>query len=479
AQPGIPRLTRLAAELGGFLALKMPRRGVAAGFVVAALAAMAAGGHAAATRPAWWGVTADTAHLAAAGLWAGGILALAALRPSEGWRSDEARALLHRFSPVAVGAFLATVAFGSLRGTQELVRFGDLFATSYGQVLTLKILAVALMLPLSLRAWRRRDPRPRIEGGLAVVAIGAAALLAAYPVPPRRAAEDVEAHVTGSDQAVPREGDLTFGGDTGDVLVGLTLRPGRPGRNDVLVYLLPTEGKEAAADLSAKLTAGDETVPLTACGLTCRGGEAVLEDGDTLEVRVAGVDDGPARFALPDLPAPDGRPLLTELVGRMDQVSSLRYEEVFGPVAPPIRSSVEMVAPDRIRVVVHTFDRETIRIGDDMFRREAGQPWEVELDGARVHVPSYIWEYEPRVAAHIVGRQELGGVPTHILSFFIDHSTSPIWYRLWVDDRGLVRRAEMRARGHFMDHDYSDFDAPITVQPPVAVAQVTDAPARR
>ncbi|MBW3603048.1 MAG: hypothetical protein KY434_10175, partial [Actinobacteria bacterium] len=59
------------------------------------------------------------------------------------------------------------------------------------------------------------------------------------------------------------------------------------------------------------------------------------------------------------------------------------------------------------------------------------------------------------------------GVVTDVVSFFIDHSSGPIWYRLWVDDDGLARRAEMRARGHFMDHRYYDFGAPLTIRPPV------------
>ena len=42
----------------------------------------------------------------------------------------------------------------------------------------------------------------------------------------------------------------------------------------------------------------------------------------------------------------------------------------------------------------------------------------------------------------------------------------PYWYRLWVDSDGLVRRAEMRGPGHFMDHQYRDFDTPVQIEPP-------------
>jgi len=38
---------------------------------------------------------------------------------------------------------------------------------------------------------------------------------------------------------------------------------------------------------------------------------------------------------------------------------------------------------------------------------------------------------------------------------------------LVVDGQGLVHQAEMRARGHFMDQRYFDFDAAFSIVPPV------------
>ena len=45
---------------------------------------------------------------------------------------------------------------------------------------------IALMLPLSAVAWRLRRPRFRFEGTLAVLVVAAAAILAAFPIPPSR-----------------------------------------------------------------------------------------------------------------------------------------------------------------------------------------------------------------------------------------------------------------------------------------------------
>ena len=218
--------------------------------------------------------------------------------------------------------------------------------------------------------------------------------------------------------------------------------------------------------MAVELIMDRRTVPLEACGATCRHTMAVVEDGDVLQVRVAGVDDVAALFALPDLPAPDGRALLDKLDSRMARVDSLRYDEVLGPVDPPLRSTAEIVVPDRLTFTIWTLDRETVRIGDMMYQREGDGAWEVE-QGPPVQVPSYIWDYPGKVAPRIIGTDNVDDVRTDVVSFFIDHSSGPIWYRLWVDDEGLVRRAEMRARGHFMDHRYYDFGAPITINPPV------------
>ena len=43
----------------------------------------------------------------------------------------------------------------------------------------------------------------------------------------------------------------------------------------------------------------------------------------------------------------------------------------------------------------------------------------------------------------------------------------PAWFRIWVGTSdGLLRREDMRAEGHIMDHDYSELNGPITIQLP-------------
>jgi copper transport protein len=133
--------------------------------------------------PAGGAELADALHVLSAGMWAGGILALASLRPPDGWRSPQARMLLERFAGVALIAFAVTALTGVLRATEELATLSDLWTTSYGLVLTLKSLGVVVMLTLSSLAWRRGLPVARVEAGVATLVIALTALLAAFPLP--------------------------------------------------------------------------------------------------------------------------------------------------------------------------------------------------------------------------------------------------------------------------------------------------------
>ena len=182
ALPGWERLARVAAE---GVALVLCIRGIP---FVAPLAAFAAAllpfaGHAAAVQPSAGAIFADAIHVLSAAMWAGGILALATLRPPDGWRGLEARALLDRFGGVALIAFAVTALTGVLRASDELHDVNGLWTTPYGEVLALKTVGVAAMLAFSVLAWRRGVPLARAEAAVAVLVVGATAVLAAFPTP--------------------------------------------------------------------------------------------------------------------------------------------------------------------------------------------------------------------------------------------------------------------------------------------------------
>ena len=455
------RLARLGAEAVAALAPGRPR--LLALSLAGALGGLAGAGHAAAVSPAWWGVAVDAGHLAAAGGWAGGILGLAVVRPPGGWRGPAGGELLRRFSPVAVPAFLATVGLGTLRGAQELASLSDLVGSSYGRVLVIKVAVVGAMVPLSVRAWRRVVHSPRAEAALAVGAVAAAAVLAAYPLPPGRAAEAEEAPAPTASSALPRAGDLTLGANAGDVLVGLTLRPARPGRNQLLLHLVPLGGEEDAKTLRPTLFVDGQPRELRTCGPPCRQADAELAGQERVEVRFPNGDA--AAFVLPALPAGDGSSLLETLTERMNRLRSYHLDEVLTPSVPPLRATYDFVIPDRMHLGLST-GSETVRIGTTFWSRPSPRaPWEVS-EGPPLRLPAHIWAQEDRRAATILGAETVDGTTTQILALFADVNGSPIWYRVWVDADGLVHRAEMRARGHFMDHRYTQFDAPTDIRPP-------------
>jgi putative copper export protein len=182
ALPGWERLARVAAE---GLAFVFCIRGVrfVAPMAVLAAALVSVAGHAMASPQAGGAVFADVVHVLSAGMWAGGILALATLHPPEGWRSPEARALLDRFGGVALIAFAVTALTGVLRASDQLRDVSDLWTTSYGEVLGLKSIGVAIMLALSAVAWRRGVPLARAEAVVAALVVAGTAVLAAFPTP--------------------------------------------------------------------------------------------------------------------------------------------------------------------------------------------------------------------------------------------------------------------------------------------------------
>lgn len=482
APSGLPRLARLVAE-GAAVAVAVSAvrrsgdgvvrpRAARVGttlLLLASLGLVAAAGHAAAAGTA--GVVVDAAHLWSAALWAGPLLVMAVQRPPEGWRSDIGGAVLREFSPIALIGFVVTVLSGSVRGWQELAAVSDLWTSAYGQVLGLKVLLVAAMAPLSVLAWRRRRTHPRTEGALAVAVVLAAAVLAAFPVPPGRAGDEASQEVTET-QGLPQPGDLTMAGDAGSTVVGMTVRPAEPGINDVYVHLVPPGGSEDAAGRNVLLTVDDgEPQAMNSCGDPCRVATVTLDGGEQLAFEVAGDDAEHASIRLPDLPAPDGIDLAAALIERMQQVATLRYDEVFGPMDPPVTSTWEIVAPDRIHGIIRDEGdyREIIRIEDRRWSRQSpdGDWTGGEPGGPAVDANQFIWDYPDKIAARIIGTDTVDGLETQVVSFLVNLDASlPIWYRLWVDEDHLVHRAEMRTRGHFMDHHYFDHGGDVEITPP-------------
>jgi copper transport protein len=475
--PGFARTVRVVLEaLAVLVALRRPA--MVALPVVGALAALAGAGHAAAATPRSLGIFVEAVHLLAVAAWTGGIIALAVQRPPGGWFRERGALLLRRFTPVALVAFGVTAATGVARAAQELGGIGALFGSGYGLVLAVKTLLVLIMAQLSILAWRRLVVAPRAEASIAVGVIAAAALLAAFPLPPARVQESEAAEVRAAGAtALPRTGDLTLGGHAGEVLVGLTVRPESDGPDRILLYLQDLGSEAATASRPVDLRIDGQTVDLTLCGPTCREGSVNLSGGERIEIEIGGEHGGSAGFRLPELSERPADGIVAEMMRRMHALRSYRLEEdLTSGLGTTFRSRYEFLAPDRYAAEVVNPNGETSRtivIGGTRYLRDSGDAsWEKQTGGPGLSVPSFIWDYfEPFGDPRVIGHARVEGVPTTIVSFFGGaEQGTPIWFRLWVDDDGLVRRAEMRAQGHFMDHRYYGFDAPITIRPPEGVS---------
>jgi len=140
-----------------------------AAVAVAGLAAVPAlSGHAAgADGVAWLVVANDTLHVAAAGAWLGTLaILMTRVLPLLGTAPDGARVqaeAVDAFSPLALAAAGVVAASGVINALMHLDAVSQLWATTYGRALLLKLLFVAAAMGGGFINWR--VVRPRLGGG--------------------------------------------------------------------------------------------------------------------------------------------------------------------------------------------------------------------------------------------------------------------------------------------------------------------------
>ncbi len=466
---GWARVARIGLEAGVLITAVVGRR-LSAFLLTAVVGAVAVGGHAADVDPAWAGMAVNAAHLAAAGVWAGGIMALALVRVTGSWPTA-GRALVPRFSRVAPWAFGVSVGLGAVQAAQLLGGPSELLGTAYGRTLVAKAAGVIAMIPLSMLAWRRVRVMVRSEAALALLVVVAAAALAAYPVVPREAREAAESReargTVAQTSPFPRPGDLTIARGAGNTMVGLTVHPGRPGFNQVFAYIAPSPKARARVRLSV----GGRWSVFTACGPSCWGVTADLRGGERLAVAIAGRGGGTAAFALPPLPAHDGTALAERTARRMDRLRSYRVDEVLAG----IRSAYAFARPHRMseRTWYGDFPQDTRWLGASIYTRASpGTRWKLQSKGVLAPVPYFAWNpFKPFVDPTVVGAATMDHVAVTRVAFFGGHGSDPepVWFTLWIDQAtDRVLRSQMWAPGHSMDDRYYAFDQPTDIpRPPI------------
>jgi copper transport protein len=201
----------------GIVAFTMARRTRRHGWGIAALASLALAlslalsGHAVATpnRTAL-AIVADVVHVLAAGGWLGTLLTVvlagipAVLAEARETRGARIATLVQLFSPVALTCAAALVITGVIAAWLHLGSFPALWSSSYGRVLILKLVLVAIVLGFGAFNWRvlspalgderaaggiRRSAARELTVGLLVLIV--TAVLVALPPPAEQAAAPV------------------------------------------------------------------------------------------------------------------------------------------------------------------------------------------------------------------------------------------------------------------------------------------------
>jgi copper transport protein len=234
----------------------------------------ATGSHAAAANPAWTQETLQWLHFLSAGAWIGGIVLLVLLLRE---RRDQPAPVVEarRFSNVATVAVGVILMTGSLRAVQELGGLRELahvFSSSYGTVLTVKVLVAFGLIALGAVNRQRSIPRladdarplRRIAMMEVVAATGVLALTATLT-------GLAPAQATRSGAPAPRSVTVSGSDFATTMRVSLEITPGTPGANDFAAHVVdydtgaPVEADEVSLRV-ASVTQPDVaagTVPLT------------------------------------------------------------------------------------------------------------------------------------------------------------------------------------------------------------------------
>jgi copper transport protein len=450
---GVPGSTRFAhamtvaavAAAGGAILAAVDLRRVLLLPALVLLAAPAVGGHALDDGVPRIQVLVDFLHLAGAAAWTGGLAALALTIGSA-----------QRFSRLALPAVVLIAITGVLRAISELTSVSQLWSTGYGRAILIKSALFAILVGLGYLARSRllRDPAAlrrsvAVELGLLAGLVVAVAFLTALPPGRALAAPHVAAPPTTTGAAPPPPRDaLTLAGHTGSNAVAVAVQK-KGARLDVTTTVLNNQGN--GADGLALTVNG---TPAERCGFGCY--RASVAPARTLLVRVNGA---PVSFALPPMPAPDGRALLDRIGKQFLRTRSARFHEVLssGP-GQTVVSDWRIAAPNSLAYKASD-GAAGIIIGGRRWDRQNRGKW-VESPQTPVPQPQLPW------ARAVYDISVLPSAPDLVRVSFVDPAT-PAWYTVSADRRtSRVRRIEMVAPVHFMQDTYRSYDTPNGIAPP-------------
>jgi len=392
-------------------------------------------------------VPADIAHVAAAAVWLGALVAVLVVLPRSELPVDARGDVVRRVSSTALGAVVLLAASGSLRALTELRAVDQLWTTSYGRALLVK---TGLLLPVLALGWLNRSRlldafaslrrSMRVEVVLLAAVVGVVAVLvqlrpgkatpaAAAAQPPLEAPQP---------PALPSRDAVVDARELGPLAVAVA-------RSDssATVTLVGQDGT-GQNGRSVRI----DRRPAAACGSGCYRGRAprgplvVTVGGRTLRFDVSAT-------------APAAGSLLARVTRSYRSSRSIVFSESLRSAPGNGELTLfQLQAPNRLAYRIRG-GAQAVVIGGRRWDRASSKGSWLETQQTPLDVTQPYWQKPTNV--HLVG--------PHTLTF-LDRSI-PAWFRVTLDtnDR-LPARVGMTAAAHFMVDRYRGYDVPLELSPP-------------
>ena len=252
----------------------------------------------------------------------------------------------------------------------------------------------------------------------------------------------------------PPPGALVLGGESGRRAVALAV-----GKGKLTATVLKPEGGPLSG-LKVAFRVGSRVIPAKPCGLGCYS--AAVPRPRHVELQLSG--SKPVAFQIPAKARP-----AAAIVARASlatrKLKSLVYTEALrsGPTGG-LLTTWSMRAPNEVEYRIRG-GADAVVLGTRRWDRDRpGAPWRRSQQLPALRVPQPAWG-SGATNAHVLGTARVNGRPVWVVSFA--NPTTPAWFTVWID-RTTYRplRLHMTAAAHFMTHRYSEFNAPLRIEPP-------------
>jgi copper transport protein len=403
------------------------------------------GGHALDRGRSPFEVVADIAHVAAASVWLGGLLALGLALRREGDRS----ALMRRFSTIAVVSVGVLALTGIVRALAELDTISQLWTTGYGRTLLVKS---GLLLALVTIGWVNRYrlvPRLQVtalrRNVAAELVLFAGLVVAVALLTDLRPGRDrnAAAAITSGPPPLPATAMAVQARELGDYAVALVVRASR---EEVIVL---GQGGQGVNGLSVTV----DGVKTGSCGSGCYGASVPLRRTATVSV-----NGDKLQFTIAPHPT-DATTLVTRATRAFRAQRSVDYvERLASSPRNKVVSDFTLERPNKLEYRI-LGGASGIIIGAHRWDRAGKGPW-VESGQSPLPQPEPIW------AGHFTNAFLLDTTPTaYVVSFM--KPLGPTWFTLRLGRRTLLPRdLRMTTAAHFMTHRYTRFGAPPRITAP-------------